>query len=236
MKLRSISTTAALAVAALATTSSTAGFAAAQSDSPDAQPGIQYRASLVDRSVALTTDAGSLTATHDQFRILDSSGRLAAILPLSYQRDDKVWPIAARIDGNTAILTPSTDPATAVPVPAGTPTLNSIDATANPNYNQALANLSSAATVGAAVGTLIGTAIGAAVGCVAGGALLGAGAGIPTLGTLAIPGAIGGCLVTAAAAAPLGAAVGLIAIGGPITVVALIQFFADLATPPAPAN
>nr|WP_246597912.1 hypothetical protein [Nocardia tengchongensis] len=236
MKLRSIGTTAAIAVAALTATSVTAGLAAAQTDSPDAQPGIHYRARLVDHSVVVTTDAGSLAAEGDRFHILDGSGRLVAVLPLSYQRDDKVWPIATRIDGNTAILTPSTDPAAAVPAPAGTPMLNSIDATANPNYNQALANLSSAATIGAAVGTLIGTAIGAAVGCVAGGALLGAGAGIPTLGTLAIPGAIGGCLVTAAAAAPLGAAVGLIAIGGPITVVALLQFFADLATPPTPPN
>ncbi|MEU1204192.1 hypothetical protein [Nocardia sp. NPDC005825] len=236
MKFRSITTTAALAAAALATTSMTANVAVAQPESPTSTPGIQYRANLVDHSVVVTTTAGSLAARDGRFEVLDRSGAAVAVLPLSYQREGLVWPIAARIDGNTATLTPGTDPAAAVPVPAGTPTLTSIDATANPNYNQALANFSSAATIGAAVGTLIGTAIGAAVGCVAGGALLGAGAGIPTLGTLAIPGAIGGCLVTAAATAPLGAAVGLIAVGGPITAVALFQFFADLATPPAAVN
>ncbi|UGT44022.1 hypothetical protein LTV02_11825 [Nocardia yamanashiensis] len=232
MTFRISTVTATLGVAALA-----AGFASTPATAAPAEgPGIHYQASLAGRSVVITTDGGGLAARDNQFQVLDDGGRVIAALPLDYQMHDRVWPIAAVIEGNRATLTPSTDPAASTPVPAGTPKLDSIDATANPNFNQALSNLSSATAIGAAVGTLIGTAIGAGVGCLAGGALVGAGATAATLGTLTIPGAIGGCIVTAAAAAPLGAAAGLVAIGGPITVIALIQFFADLATPPAPAR
>ncbi|MBL1079143.1 hypothetical protein JK358_32540 [Nocardia sp. 2] len=198
--------------------------------------GVDYRASLVDHSVVLSTTAGSLAAKDDRFQIIDAAGNTVASLPLSYQRDGLVFSIAAEIHGNTATLTPGTDPAVATPVPAGTPVLKDIDATANPNFNQALSNLTNEVSVGVAVGSLIGTAIGAGIGCIAGGVVAGAAGAAITIGTLAVPAALGGCLVTGAALGAIGAVAGTILVGGPVATIALFQFATELATPPAPAN
>ncbi|MFI5780559.1 hypothetical protein [Nocardia sp. NPDC051570] len=200
----------------------------------DLLPGIHYKASLVDHSVVVSTDSGSMAARDGQFQFLDGSGQVVAALPLSYQRGGQSFPIAAAVDGHTATLTPSTDPAQATPVAAQVPDLRNVDATANPNFNQAVSNLSSEVAIGVAIGTLIGTAIGAGIGCIAGGVVAGAAGAAVTIGTLAVPAALGGCLVTGAALAAIGAVAGTIIIGGPVTAVALFQFFADLATPPAP--
>lgn len=241
MKFRSLTATAVISAAALSITSLTTNVASAQPDSSnssvttDLVPGIHYSASLVDHSVVISTDAGSLAAKDDQFQIIDAAGKAVASLPLSYQRAGLSFPIAAEIHGNTATLTPNTDPAAATPVPAETPVLEDIDATANPNFNQALSNLTNEVAVGVAVGSLIGTAIGAGIGCIAGGALVGAGATAATIGTLTIPGAIGGCLVTGAAMGAIGAVAGTIFVGGPVAAVALFQFANELANPPAPA-
>ncbi|MFI1915975.1 hypothetical protein [Nocardia sp. NPDC020380] len=240
MKFRNIAATATIAIAALSITAVTANTASADTGNPsvttDIAPGIHYQANLVDHSVVLTTDAGSMAVKDNQFQIVDNSGATVATLPMTYQNDGKTYPIAAQIDGNTATLTPNTDPAAGQPITPDTPTIKDIDATANPNFNQALSNLSSAVTVGVAVGSLIGTAIGAGIGCIAGGAILGAGATVATIGTLTVPGAIGGCLVTGAAAGAIGAVAGTIIVGGPVVAAALFQFASDLATPPAPTT
>ncbi|MFJ4651563.1 hypothetical protein ACIP5Y_09860 [Nocardia sp. NPDC088792] len=239
MKFRNIAATATIAIAALSITAVTANTASADtgnnSVTTDIAPGIHYKANVVDHSVVLATDAGSMSVKDNQFQIADNSGATVATFPLSYQRDGKTFPIAAKIDGDTATLTPNTDPAAGQPLAPDAPTIKDIDATANPNLNQALSNLSSVATVAVAVGTLVGTVIGAAIGCIAGGAILGAGATVATIGTLTVPGAIGGCLVTGAAAAAIGVVAGTIFIGGPIIVAGLFQFAGDLLTPPAPA-
>ncbi|WP_405491312.1 hypothetical protein [Nocardia sp. NBC_00511] len=258
MKFRNVAATATIAVAALSITAVTANSAYADPASPsvatDIAPGIQYQASVVDHAVVLTTAAGSMSVKDNLFQILDSKGAAVATLPMSYQNNGKTYPIAAKIDGNTATLTPNVDPLSGQPLAADTPTIKDIaaakdiaadksvdatakdvDATANPNFNQALTNLSGAVTVGVAVGTLIGTAIGATIGCIAGGAILGAGATVATIGTLTVPGAIGGCLVTGAAAGAIGAVAGTILIGGPVAAAALFQFASDLLSPPAPA-
>ncbi|MCU1642834.1 MAG: hypothetical protein JWN03_3109 [Nocardia sp.] len=242
MKFRNIAATATIAIAALSITSVTANVASAQPDSlsnssvsTDIAPGIHYKANIVDHSVVIATDAGSLAVKDNQVQIVDNSGAAVATLPLSYQANGKSFPIAARIDGDTATLTPNTDPAAAQPITPGAPVIKQVDATANANFNQAISNLANEVSVGVAIGSLIGTVIGAGIGCIAGGAILGAGATAATIGTLTIPGAIGGCLVTGAAAAAIGLVAGTIFIGGPVAAVALFQFFNDLATPPAPA-
>ncbi|MEV6066598.1 hypothetical protein AB0L82_08630 [Nocardia sp. NPDC052001] len=240
MKFRSFVATAAVAVAAVSVTSVTANVASAQpagnsTVGTDIAPGIHYRASVVDHSVVITTDAGSLSAKDNQFQIVDATGKTVATVPLGYQRDGALFPITARIDGTTATLTPVTDPSAATPVAPNAPAVKQIDATANANFNQALSNLTNEVSVGVAIGSLIGTVIGAGIGCIAGGAAVGAGAAAITIGTLAIPGFIGGCLVTGAALAAIGVVAGTIFIGGPVAAVALFQFFNELNTPPAPA-
>ncbi|MFE9580684.1 hypothetical protein ACFYO1_30200 [Nocardia sp. NPDC006044] len=187
---------------------------------------IHYTAGVVGTSVVLSTDSGTLTAADGQFRLSDRTGRLLVSMPLSYQRDAKVWPITAKIDGNTATLTPGTDPAAARPAP---PELRDIAIDPqSTDFNTAVMNFATVTGLGVALGTLIGTAIGAGIGCVAGGALVGAAAAVPTIGVLAVPGFLGGCLVTGAAAAPIGAIIGTIALGVPAAVIGGLLFAGSL--------
>lgn len=81
----------------------------------DVAPGTHYTAAVVDHSVVLRTDAGRLNVRGNQFENLDDNGNLVAGLPLTYKLDQKDWPIAAQVDGRTAVLTPSRNPATPGP-------------------------------------------------------------------------------------------------------------------------
>ncbi|MET9490496.1 hypothetical protein [Nocardia sp. NPDC006630] len=242
MKFRNIAATATIAIAALSITAVTANTAYAEpnassnnSVTTDIAPGIHYKANIVDHSVVIATDAGSLAVKDNQVQIVDGTGAAVATVPLSYQRDGKSFPIAAQIDGNTATLTPNTDPAAGQPIAPSAPVIKEVDATANANFNQALSNLTNEVSVGVALGSLIGTVVGAGIGCIAGGTAVALGATAISIGTLTIPGFLGGCLVTGAAGAAIGIVAGTIFVGGPVATVALFQFFNDLNTPPAPA-
>ncbi|MGV9823445.1 hypothetical protein [Nocardia xishanensis] len=192
--------------------------------------GINYTASVVDRSVVLSTDLGSLTVQGNQFQILDMAGNIIGGIPLTYQRDGKDWPIAAKIDGRTATLTPSTDPADARPT-STEPVLKDVDAASDALFNLAATNAFMQLSLGVSLGTLIGTAIGAGIGCIAGGAAVGAAAAVPTIGLLAIPGFLGGCIVTAAATGPIGGMIGMVTVGVPAAIAAAIQFYNTVSKP-----
>ncbi|WP_063129593.1 hypothetical protein [Nocardia fusca] len=232
--------TAIMAIAATTTLALTGGTANANPESSTAGsvidtsivPGINYKGSVVGRSVVFSTDLGSLSVQDGEFRVLDTAGNVVGGIPLTYQRDGKDWPIAASIDGRTATLTPSTDPADAQPT-STEPMLKDVDAASDALFNQAISNAFMQLSLGVALGTLIGTAIGAGIGCVAGGAAVGAAVGVPTVGVLAIPGFLGGCVSTAAVTGPIGGMVGMIVVGVPAAVAAGIQFF-NTVNPPAP--
>ncbi|MBF4999736.1 hypothetical protein IRT45_21570 [Nocardia sp. BSTN01] len=194
-------------------------------------PGIHYTSSIVDGSVRISTDSGSLTVRGNQFQVLDGQGNLAAGFPLTYRKDDKDWPIAARIDGNTAILTPGTDPASARPA---TPVELPRPVASEAQFQNAMATAATEFGLAISVGTLIGTLIGLPLGCIA---------GALTVGTITFPvffaGALGGCLAGAAVGVALGSAAGIILVGVPVGIAALIDFTnqvtaPDPATTPAP--
>ncbi|WP_280470507.1 hypothetical protein, partial [Nocardia brasiliensis] len=167
-------TFAAVAVCVVATLAGSAATAHAQAEPAE----MHYTASAVDKSVVLTTDVGALRAVDGRFEVRDPAGRLVVSMPLSYQNDNKVWPITARIDGRTATLTPGTDPATARPAPADLRDI-AIDPQST-DFNTAVMNFATVAGLGVALGTLIGTTIGAPPGGVAGGGRGGGpGAGAP---------------------------------------------------------
>ncbi|MFC9553699.1 hypothetical protein ACFTWF_22865 [Rhodococcus sp. NPDC056960] len=238
MMTRLIAVTAFAITAAVATTS-TASAAPQQSDphhpsavETEILPGIHYTASVIDRSVVLTTDAGSLTTRGDQFQVLDDAGNLVAGFPLTYYRDGKEWPVAAQIDGRSATLTPSTDSSTATPLEDAALPLapNALDVQ-SPEFSTALINFGTEVALGVGMGSLIGTAIGAGIGCIAGGALVGSAVAVPTIGTLAVPGFLGGCLVTGAAAGAIGAVAGTIIVGGPVAVASALQFYDAINAP-----
>ncbi|MEU1208363.1 hypothetical protein [Nocardia sp. NPDC005825] len=189
--------------------------------------GINYTSSIVDGSVRISTDSGSLTVRGNQFQVLDAQGNLAAGFPLTYRKDERDWPIAARIDGNTAILTPATDPASARPA---TPVDFPRPVASQADWQNAMAMAATEFGLAISVGTLIGTLIGVPLGCVA---------GALTVGTVTFPvffaGALGGCLAGAAIGAALGSAAGIILVGVPVGIAALIDFTNQVTAPdPAP--
>ncbi|MEU6558996.1 hypothetical protein [Nocardia nova] len=213
MKLRKFAATSALVIAALGISTGTS-FAA---PAPAANPDIHYTANVVDKTVVVKTDAGSLTTEGNQFQVRDNAGAVVAGFPLSYQRDGLEYPIAAQISGNQATLVPSTDPAAAHPAPMLHDVASREDLDA---ANQSAINELGIAT---SIGTLVGTAIG-----IVGGCALGAVAGTPFL---VLPGWIGGCLTGAALGAPLGAAAGLVAVGGVSGVLVAIEYFNRINAP-----
>ncbi|WP_327147065.1 hypothetical protein [Nocardia sp. NBC_01329] len=183
----------------------------------DILPGIHYTANVVDNSVVLRTDAGSLTTQGTQFQVLDNEGRMVAGMPLTYLKDGREWPIAARIDGNTATFTPSVDPADARPATMLQPV--DIEHIEGVDPNTALSTAATQFGLATSVGTLLGSLVGGALGCVAG-AIIGAPLVVPTF----FAGPIGLCIAGAAVGITLGAAAGMIVIGVPVGIASAIQF------------
>ncbi|WP_040838350.1 hypothetical protein [Nocardia brevicatena] len=219
---------AALVISALGITAGTAAADPVQ-DTPD----IRFRGTIVDHSVVLDMDAGSVSVADNHLRFIDRHGSTVASLPLTYIRGGTALPITARLDGdNSVTLTAVTDPAAARPVdPATAAELEEI---AHPD-SDALNDFGMAMMTATTVGSLLGSAIGAGIGCVAGG-IVGAAAGvIVTIGLLAIPGAIGGCLITGAALGAIGAVAGTVIVGLPALVAAGIRFWEDTHPPAIPA-
>ncbi|MCM6777130.1 hypothetical protein NDR87_26940 [Nocardia sp. CDC159] len=200
------------------------GGAAGRAAADPAPESIGYSLRLADRSVVLTVDKGGFVARDGRLELLDPSGATAVSVPLSYRRDDAVYPIGAAIDATTVTLTPDTDPKHAVLAPNPRAGEIAIDPQ-SPAFNTSVMNFATQLGLGVALGTLLGTAVGAVIGCIAGGALVGAAAAVPTIGVLAVPGFLGGCLVTAAAAGAIGAVVGNVVIGIPVAAVGAWWFF-----------
>ncbi|AYF73950.1 hypothetical protein D7D52_08815 [Nocardia yunnanensis] len=223
---------AALTTAALAVTAGVANAEPAQPD-PAARPsGLHFTAQIVDRTVTVSTDGGTLTAADGRLSVRDAEGTVLEGIPLTYHRDGKTWPIDAEIHDHTAVLTPVTDPAraiadTAPAVPAAlTDTaLHDIGIDwQSTDFNASVMNFATMAGIGVTLGTLIGTVVGAVIGCVAGGLVAGAAATAMTIGALTIPGFLGGCLVTGAALGAIGAVIGNIFIAGPLGGIGALQF------------
>ncbi|MFI5784042.1 hypothetical protein [Nocardia sp. NPDC051570] len=228
-KITSYTTVVALALGVLSFTMPVSDAAPAQPNPvpvtrTDLAPGIHWTADRVDNSVVVKIDAGSLAARDGQFQVLDAAGTVVAGLPLSYGMNGLEFPIAATIDGNTATLTPSTDPATATPVRM----LQPVDAQSD--FDSALSAAGTQFGLAVGVGALIGTIVGGIGGCV-----LGAIVPAALLTPIFFPGWIGGCLAGAAAGVALGAAAGTVLLGLPVGIASAIQFFQRLNTPQVPA-
>lgn len=230
---KSFHATVALTLAAAMITAATAATACAQDHADAPRPdttisnvsaGIGYNATLVDRSIVLRTDSGRPSTHGDRFEILDDTGNLVFGMPLTYQLDNKTWPIAARIDTDTrtVTLTPSTNPATAITAPG--PQLTHI--ATQDEFSAALAVAGTQIGLATAIGGMVGAALGLGIGCVAG-AIVGTALMPPAF----LVGAPGGCIAGAALAAGLGTAIGTIGVGAPVVIVSAIQMFDTLTNP-----
>ncbi|MEV0354823.1 hypothetical protein AB0H71_02060 [Nocardia sp. NPDC050697] len=249
MRIRQYLGAAAMSIAAvtIATGSAHAAPPAATDDTTitaEVLPGVGYTADIVDNSVVLSTDAGSLTIVDGRFQILDQQGNLLAGLPLTYRRDNADYPIVAEVAGRTITLTPVTDPAAATPAidvdhSAAVPQADAVArivagySTPQERESAALGRLVQQVSVASIVGAMLGTIIGGGIGCV-GGIIVGGAATAPVAWLLGA-GPIAGCIGGAFLLAPIGALAGTIAVGGPILGVAVFQYFEAVGTPLAPA-
>jgi len=233
MRTRTLTTVAVPIIAALGLA---AGPATAAPATPDAQ-GVHYTVARSGDSAVIKTTGGSLTTKDGQLDILDSAGNLAAALPLTYRMDNKAFPIALKIDGGTATLTPDRAHATPVSDPATTASvlpssrLQDVAESFSLRDQQALLVLSQRATTSSVVSAVLGAIVGGGGGCLLGAAVGATSAALVSLGLGALPGGIVGCLAGMAILGPIGAVGGLILAGGPLLAFSAFQYFSTIMSP-----
>ncbi|MGF6888882.1 hypothetical protein ABIA39_008200 [Nocardia sp. GAS34] len=206
---------------------------------PDA---IHYKTTATPTGTVITTDAGTLDADNGVFKIKSRNGTVLAGSDLSFRVDDFMFPIAAKINGHTATLTPQFDLAHATYKPVALPFEDQAPFKTQYDREQAAwTRMASTITTGATVGTMVGGLGGAAVGCVLGGiagATIAAATIVGMFGPF-IPAAAVGCLGGIVAIGALGTALGQLLVTAPLTIMAAVQYFTTINEPapsPAPAT
>lgn len=231
MQIRTGAVAALLTVGVVAASSGIAHAELAQVPSPAS--GVNYTATQVGKSAVITTDAGAMSVTGDQFQVTAADGQLLASVPLSFHLDDKIFTIEATVEGRTATLTPITDPARATPA---TPiaTVEEIAArTREERDREAFTKMDGQIRFAVMIGAIIGGAVASGVGCVVGGLVA-----APSAVLTAIFGPLAGCVAGALVMAPVGAMGGTLFIAAPAALAAAVQYFTTVnapmpASPPA---
>ncbi|WP_169816318.1 hypothetical protein [Nocardia miyunensis] len=201
---------------------------------------VHYKTAVTRTGTAITTDAGTMGVDNGVFKIKSGDGTVLAGSELSFRVDDFVFPIAAKINGHTATLTPRFDLAHASYKPVALPYEDQAPWKNSYDREQAAWNrMASTITTGATVGTMVGGLTGAGVGCVLGG-IAGATVAAATIVGLFgafVPAAVVGCLGGVVAVGALGTAVGQLLVTAPIVVMAAVQYFTTINEPaPGPAK
>lgn len=194
-------------------------------------PATPFHVRKTSTNLEVSINDGTFALVGDRLVILSRDHRLVSTLPLSFRLNDYLFPVTAKIDGDTATITPSLDVAQALYRPVSSPA----------NQQAAQDHLNADLAAGAGIGLVVGTAIGAVGGCLLGagiGAVLGGLAtvlgtsiiGLGGLGVVLIPansivGCVGGKL-TGILGAVAGAALD--------TSRGAIYFFTTTPPPPAP--
>ncbi|MFI1916686.1 hypothetical protein [Nocardia sp. NPDC020380] len=232
----SMRTLTAVTLPVIATVGLGAGAANATPDTPD-QVAIHYTVNRSGDSAVLTAPGARLSTDDNQLVIRDSAGNIAASIPLAYRMDATAYPIALRIDGDTATLTPTRTDGVAVSDPAGpsdlvpAAKLDSIAEAFTLRDQQALLALAQRATIGSVTSAVLGAIVGGGAGCLLGAAVGATTAGVATLLAGLLPGAAIGCLVGMGTLGPIGAVGGLILAGGPILAWSAFQYFSTIMSP-----
>ncbi|MFB8275982.1 hypothetical protein [Nocardia colli] len=207
--------------------------AVATADPP--QRAVGYRASATPTELSIETDAGSIVAENGMLAIKSDDGTVLAGTPLSFQYQDFVFPVDARIQGRSATLTPRLDMQRAIYKPAALPFDDSAQwQTPYEREQAAFQRMFAQISMGIFVGGMLGTVGAGILGCV-GGALLG---GVVT-GLVAFlfgAGPLGGCVVGAMLMAPFGTFVGSLVIAIPVAAASVIQYFSTINAPFTPAK
>lgn len=222
MKIKTTVGAAAVAVAAMSVTAATASAAPL---SVDVAPGVNYTAYQDGNTAVISVEQGKLIVQNGQFQVRAANGDVVAGVPLEFRVDDIAFPIDATTDadGTTARLTPALDTSRAVYKPAALPFQEGAPwKTPYDREQAAWTRMTSTITTGAAGGAMAGAIGAGAIGCLLGGTT----AGIATapLATLFGAGPLAGCLVGAAALAPIGVLGGSILVAAPVAIAAFIQY------------
>lgn len=250
MKTTKLAALSAMTIAAIGLAAGTAYADPAPAPAPsdalnvELAPHINYKAYDNGASAVITTDAGTLNVADGKLQIKDNAGIVVGGLPLQLGIDQFTLPISAKVEGNTATLTPELDKAVyhdvALPFEESAPWKTPYE-----REQAAWTRFTSTVSLGAAIGVIIGAVSAAVVGCAAGIGLVAIPATPVILGSfgalaaVGIPAALLGCVGGAALFAPVGTLVGAIAVGAPVAIAAGIQYFTTINAPfkaPAPAK
>ncbi|MFX0577322.1 hypothetical protein [Nocardia nepalensis] len=235
MNSRKFIVTAALAATAVGIGS---GTVYAEPTAAPVQTEVHYEVSRQGDSAVLKTTDGVLRTVADQLVLTDAAGTPAAAIPLTYRMDNTAYPITARIDGDTAVLTPSRERGTPIadiaasdiitPEQAAKPIAESL----TPRDQSALGTFAQRLTIGSAVSAIVGAVLGGGVGCLVGGAA-GATLASPVIALLLpfVGAAVAGCVLGAATLGAVGAMVGLVTVGGPLALFSAFQYFSTILSP-----
>ncbi|WP_225725264.1 MULTISPECIES: hypothetical protein [unclassified Nocardia] len=216
------------------------GIGAATAPAASAEPApIGYTATTDAESATITVDSGTLSVADGAFTIKAPDGTVLAGTELSFRIDDFIFPIAAEISGDTAVLTPQLDPAKALYKPVALPYEDQAGwRTPYDREQAAWARMASTIGLGVSVGALVGGIGGAAVGCALGAIAAGTVAAATLVGLFGpfLPAAAVGCLGGVAAIGALGTVAGQLFITAPIAIAAAAQYFITINQPFDPAR
>ncbi|MFE3445158.1 hypothetical protein ACFXNW_19180 [Nocardia sp. NPDC059180] len=238
MRMKSAAATAVIAAAAVAVTTATAG--AAPQPAPPASE-VRYEVTRNGDSAVVRIDGGKIEQIDSQLVVWDAADQPIAAIPLRYQIDDMAYPVAARIDGTTATLTPSRDggrraePVSQAQVITVEQAAEQVGELFVPRDAQALGVFAQRAAIGAAVSAVFGAVLGAGVGCLVG-AAAGAAISSPLIALLLpfVGATIAGCVLGMATLGAVGSMAGVVLAGGPITLFSAIQYFSTILAPCPP--
>ncbi|MDG3010559.1 hypothetical protein G4X40_10405 [Rhodococcus sp. D2-41] len=205
MKIRKFATTSVLLVAAMGAAAGTANAAPSPAAAKDAANVLHWNLARQGDHVVLRTDSGSLTSEDGHLVVRNAAGNAAAAVPLAYaviSEPGKVFPVAARIDDDTATLTPSrtADAGLSAKVPGLHPA----------DLNSAVAAVKDPIGLTSQIGGFVGAAAGIVGGCVLGAAAAGvvSAPAVELLGAGPLAGCVGGALLLGTTAGLAGTAIG----------------------------
>lgn len=235
MNTRKFIVTAALATVALGVGTGTTNAAPA---AESVQSEVHYEVSLQGDSAVLTTSDGKLQAVGEQLVLTDTAGTPVAALPLTYRMDNMAYPIAAEINGGTAVLTPVKEGGTPLADVAASEIVSMdsvvkpVAESLTPRDQSALGVLAQRMTIGSAASAIFGAVLGGGIGCLVGGAV-GATLSSPVIALLLpfVGATIAGCVLGAATLGAVGTIVGLVTVGGPLALFSAFQYFSTILTP-----
>ncbi|RDI44892.1 hypothetical protein [Nocardia mexicana] len=207
----------AVTVVLTATATALAAVPGAATPLPAPQNSVHYEVRRDGDTAVLILGDGAPRIVGDQLVVADHTDRPVAAIPLTYQIDSVAYPIDARLDGNTAILTPLRENSRAAVDPGrvvnADQAIQHVAESFNPRDTQALAVFAQRVAIGAAVSTVLGAILGGGIGCLVGGAA-GAAISSPVIALLLpfVGATIAGCVL---GAATLGAVGGIAASSSP---------------------